>query len=272
MTNSIHNDYASTKIYSKLISACRSGNIEKIKKIIKTDDFFYALKLPDTLTHAFHAACSNKKINAITFLLDNFNISVDKYKIGICGAASSGSVKTVAFLLNSEFAKKNNIKIDETFEQPILNACNGNHLKLLKFFLSKPNTNSFLKTHDNCLYVSVINNEDVTILKYLLEEKTFEKLTNIHFNHDKVFKYCCSRNKQVFLTYLITEYQINKTDDIENYLLNGYKTERIEQHLIVNDDDGVKFAKKLFLTMKLNAELNDNKDKDIKMRIMPKKI
>ena len=96
-----------------------------------------------------------------------------------------------------------------------------------------------------CMQLS-LNNEDVTILNYLLTTQQGKSLLNIHHNQDRLYKNICDIENLEFLSYLILEYQIDFNKEMQIYN-NVFAKETFHQK-----------ALDLFALRDLNEKLNHN--------------
>ena len=66
---------------------------------------------------------------------------------------------------------------------------------------------------------------DLEIVGYLLTSPDLKDHADIHFNNDCALASACTYGHVEIIKYLIFDYQIEKTKDIENYLVENEKEE-----------------------------------------------
>ena len=119
------------------------------------------------------------------------------------------------------------IHIKDMFQDELSNkliiACMDGDVDLTRYLL----TSSELKRHANinvdhssALVWSVYGNH-LDIVKYLLTSPELIEHLNIHIHEDFIFKNTCNDHKTDMMDYLIFDYKITKTQEIETYLVKS---------------------------------------------------
>ncbi len=223
----------------------------------KPDSEFYTQAQKFTkgeLNDSFIDACEHGDLDKVKFLLNSHqlrkhaNIQCENNS-GLHEAAKKGHLHIVQYLLTSPELKEHaNIYSRDNWVLTV--ACNGGHLELVKYLLTSPNLKNHSKFHSEqlqfAIYVSHFH-----IVDYLLNSPDLKEKFNIHMDRDTIFKQACEFGDMKTLRYLITELNINKNDEINNYLNQSFG----------RDGNLRTEAKKMFETKEITEQLNEELDK-----------
>lgn len=170
-------------------------------------------------------------------------------------------------------------KTTKNLNKELTKACSNSHLTMLKYLLTisdlteHPNihaqkncslyyvkyllTSLELKEHadihyqDDCALYCACREGDLDIVKYLLTSPELKEHANIYANLSGSFKSVCIFNHQHIIEYLIFDYKIEKTNDIELYLVNN------NYHHILNMFNKKELEEKLQIILKDKKAIND---------------
>jgi len=216
------------------------------------------------LNEAFLDACHEGNLDKVKFLLNspelnnNANIHYQEDS-GIHQACENGHLHILQYLLTSPELKEH-ADIHSKNDWVLTIACNEGFLDIVKYLLTSPD----LKEHSNFKAEQLdyaIHLENMDIVDYLLNSSDLKEKYNVHIDNDKIFKNSCEFADKKMLHYLIYELNIDRTDEINNYLAepngrpNNLKSE----------------AKNMFemrdLKKDLNKELPDNNESTKKLKL-----
>lgn len=139
-----------------------------------------------------------------------------------------------------EFSGESQENLDDAF----IWACLQGQLDKIKYLLTSPELKIHADIHtegDNGLMLAFRKNH-FDIIKYLLTSKDLKDHANIYNNNCQPFERACLHSNQEVLEYLVLDYKIEKTKEIQDYLLKYPKD-------VVN---------KLFQTRELEEQLEPN--------------
>lgn len=163
----------------------------------------------------------------------------------------NGDLDVVRYLLISPELKEH-ADIHNKDDWVLYYACNYGYLDIVKYLL----TSSELKEHADIkslayrsLKVACCKGH-IDIIKYLLTSPELKENVNIHVDNDSIFIYICNQYYIEILQYLIFDYNIEKTEDIKNYLDSNLKKD------IVHMFEKREWEKKLKKDLKINDKKN----------------
>lgn len=133
-----------------------------------------------------------------------------------------GNLDAVKYLLTSpELQTHANLKYNN--DVGFRFACYKGHLDIVKFLLTsselleKPNINAGHDNDDSGIY-HACKEGYVEMVKYLLTSPDLQEHANIHENKDSIFRTICLDGNSQMIQYLIFDYNIEKTEYIDNFL------------------------------------------------------
>jgi ankyrin repeat protein len=171
--------------------ACKNGNLSFIKKSLsKKSKFIPPVHIQNS---GFQTACEYGHLHLVTFFLSNKQFkNLADYEhcldIGINTSAFSGNIPITDYILN----KNPNHKFDY------------NHILRVAF--------------DG--YTYEVAKDGIDIIKHLMLYSSMKDKYDIHNNNDYCFKTCCERESLDIIQFLIFEFNIPKTCEIEMYIKN----------------------------------------------------
>ena len=134
------------------------------------------------------------------------------------------------------------------------NVCISGNLEIVRYLLTSPDLKEHADIHTNdtdtsLQYASAFGH--LGLVKYLLTSPDLKEYGHIHSENDKLFISACSDKNKKMLEYFIFDYMIEKTEHIENHLI---------EHDYKNDyEDILMMFEKRDLEEKLQKKLqNDN--------------
>lgn len=203
--------------------AAQQGQFDIIKYLLVSDEL-NSIITPKfkkyILKDAFIEACSQGHLSIVDYLLNLSELNLpnkrDTIENGFYGACSNGQVNVIDYLFNqSQLTLKSNFPV---FEYGTTLAVRGGYINVLKYFFDS-NTEFALKTLKNStILFAVESHNKIAVLQHLLTSPDFKNKFNIHDEHDIIYKCAHNGNMTNVLHYLIIDFNIEKTKDIENHL------------------------------------------------------
>lgn len=189
----------------------------------------------------------------IQYYKDKVLLSTIKDALKLClrGASTKGHIEIIDYILLSKDLPVHPT-LGETNYYAFQLACDGGHLELMKYYLfnkelkNRPKVTTY-KNHairgaswnnhlDSVIYLltseelethadihaagevplaAAIRNENIAMLDFLLKSPMLKEKGNIHYKKDLLFRNAVKKNKMEAVQYLICDYQIEKSPDIE---------------------------------------------------------
>lgn len=124
--------------------------------------------------------------------------------------------------MKERFQHLNQDEINTAF----FNACQQNFEKEAKYLLTSTDliNKADINFKDDCGLIWVCRNENFNLMKFFLTSEELTSHANIHAQNDKVFTYSLNQEElgnkfyKKVLEYLVNEYKIDMTPEIENLL------------------------------------------------------
>lgn len=157
-----------------------------------------------------------------------------------------------------------NLMNQKQLDEALLHACIDNDLELIRYLLISPELNMHANIHmrDDVVltivcglgyvpltkylltaselpeHVNIHSNKEnaflcacdegrLDVVHYLLTSPDLTEHANIHYNDDEAFKVTCRSKHIDLIKYLVFDYQINKTEFIEQYLIDNKREDII---------------------------------------------
>jgi len=143
-------------------------------------------------------------------------VGLDNSFITMC---NYGHLDDIKFLLTSpQLSLHANIEVNDG--AGLAYACMNNHIDIVKYLLTSPDLNKHADIHANDDYplYCVVNNDYFDLFKYLLSSPELKEHANIHARNADIFKVICFDQLVDMVNYLIFDYKIEMTQDINKYL------------------------------------------------------
>jgi ankyrin repeat protein len=168
--------------------------------------------------------------------------------------------ETIRYLLTSPNLNFN-ADIHHCDDQALIWACTNGDFRLVKFLLSSTELKEHINinSRDGYAFRWACENEYMDIVKYLLSSTELKEHVNIHSQNDEVFKICYKRGYIDMVKYFIFDLNMQKTPEIENFLL-VYQVDFLDDFA---EEVNTWFANQKFQN-ELKNELGDNSNKDHK--------
>lgn len=181
---------------------------------------------------------------------DFFHFSQEEFNTLFISACDSSNLEAMEFLLTNKNLK-HNADIHCADEKAFRFACKKGNLDVVKFLLASPTINEHVEidTCQNTGATIAVSYNHVEILKYLLTSPDLKKHLDPHFGDDLIFKMAANTQGYDIIYYLIFDYNIEKTEEIKQYLI-----ENPNQQII-------KWFEQRDLNQDLNTELVSNNQK-----------
>jgi hypothetical protein len=243
----------------KLLSSCRSGQINLLKQIIKNDfDTIYSMDTGNLFYRMGLTSCSNGKTSIIKYLIESspFQNRINRehyiteyFKI----SCENGHLKTVEYLSKDLHVQRSNPAI--LFSIGLTNAAKDGRLNIIKYLLKEF---KYLLNEDVIKNGNLTNTAceygEVPILKYLHSINVLHN-DNIHEHSDCHFRAAYENNNFDVVKYLIFDLNLDKTDDIAA-ILKEKPNKEIEKMFMMRD-----------LNSNLKSEMSINQEKNKKLKV-----
>jgi len=162
---------------------------------------------------------------SVKFLLISENIPINNLSELVVNAlyiaCRKNNVELAKYLCSSDDLKDINIPFYTIKDVVELSAEFGN-LDIVKLFTDskevKPITH---KHHYGEILIAAARNHSLEIIQYLLTTPELKNIVDVHYKDDMVFRYAISNEDTKIINFLIFDYNIPKTNDIEAYLRKG---------------------------------------------------
>jgi ankyrin repeat protein len=171
-------------------------------------------------------------------------------------ACDSSNLEAMEFLLTNKNLK-HNADIHCSDERPFRIACRKGHLDVVKFLLASPTIKEHvdIDTCQNTGATIAVSYNQLEVLNYFLTSPDLKKHLDPHFGDDLIFKMAGNTQGYDIIHYLIFDYNIEKTEEIKQYLI-----EDPNQQII-------KWFEQRDLHQDINTELISNNNKIGKLKL-----
>ncbi len=220
-------DLTQTELNDQFLNACKDGSLDKVKYLLTSPDLKYHANI-----HSYDDYYDPE--------IENSPTPQDE---GLINACFCGHLDIVKYLLTSSELSEH-VDINTGTGSPLVNACYKGHLDVVKYLLTSDDLNERADTNYNKsliihAYQGYLGSNNLEVMKYLLTSPELEKRADIHTDNDHIFKSCVFKNDMVGLNFLISQINIDITDEIKIYL----------------DKDENKNIKSLFQAREMTKEL-----------------
>ena len=214
-----------------LLNYCLVGNINVVHYLLnKYGEDFEENQLIIT-TYMLSSTVKSNNLNMLKYLLNspnlkkgiNLEVLEETYNTLLFSACSSELIDMVKYI--NTYMKENQIKISLGNAINILeDACKVGHLPILEYIheiVQEMNTEMNIEENNKMYqygFIKACERGYVDIVKFLLALNTNNLLIDIHKLGDQAFISACYNNKNELLEYLIFDYHIERTLEIDELL------------------------------------------------------
>jgi len=186
----IYNDYSGAALREELINVCKAGSFETAQYLLE-----------------------NTKIR------EEGNDLCLYYGPALIGAVEYGNLELTKYLVNFlDWQERRSLSNSNT--TALISACWNGNLEIVKYLLTAPEMDKLINIHmnnDDAL-ANACSKEHLDVVKYLMESKDIKE--NAKFNIS-IFKMLVNHKQSDMLQYFIIDLNIEKTEEIEKYLLES---------------------------------------------------
>lgn len=236
---------------NSLLIVCKNNHLNIIEYFFTSDELKDRKKADGEVLAGLSVAAAYGNLDIVKFLLKNENIEyidINSNISAFISACGSGELEIVKFLTSSPEIK---VHINPTkYYLGFKKACANNHINIAKYFLEDTNLLQELNgSNYREIFLATCHNNSVDCLDYILKTTYLEEYVNIQSEFINLI------DKEMFevIRYLIFEYDINTTSEIDKY--------------IKNHDEVKNWFKTRDLNKELNKELISSKDNNKKLKI-----
>lgn len=138
----------------------------------------------------------------------------------------------------------------EQLNDEFINQCRDGDIETIKYLLTSPDLEKHAEIHSKNDFgiMNACVHQKLKIVDYLLKSSELKEHANIHVRNDVIFKNACHHNRWNIIEYFIFDYQIDKTKEIEKYLVKQNKIN------ILNMFDKRELEKRIQKDLQKNAE------------------
>ena len=180
------------------------------------------------------------------------NNSKKQSNIEFLRAVRNNNLERVKYLLTSSDIKEK-ADVHTQNDEALIGACANGDLEIVKYLLTSPELSEHADIHasDDMALICACSGQKLEVVKYLLTSSELKEHANVHANGDSPFFkswFDDDKKKREVFNYLIFDYQIEKTKEIDSSLT------------VFKMQEGKILFQKRELKNKLNNNLN-NSDK-----------
>lgn len=207
--------------------------------------------------------CGNNRLDIVQYVLTSPELQKHadihyENESALRMACSQGFINIINYILNSPDLK-DHANPDIPGLSIIETATYNGRLDVIKYFLNHPKFEaSSLKQITGHPLVMASGHGFLDIVQYFLTEPKFKDLTDLHANKESAFKFACSNEQFTIIKYYIFDMNIEKSENITNWLLNRKNdfTIEVDRLLVIRE-----------LNKDLNIELDENKSNKMKVKV-----
>jgi ankyrin repeat protein len=211
----------------EVYNACKNGDINFLKNFLDSDLFKYSnqVSVHQMLLHG----CFDNQLEIVKCIFDMWEARrtfkvLDEVRELVKITCEKGYFEITKFLLEQPELKDENANSDAPMMAALYCSSFG-HLNILKYiFESFPDDPLMLKGLKNGIILDAACDEGrLEIVKYLMESPDIKIKFGLQDNGNQLFRAAYDRNHFEVLRYFIFDLNLEKTEDIKEYMSHVFK-------------------------------------------------